>query len=465
MPKGKPPKSRGVSSTRSGSESTTRPATGAGHQRFVYRTAPIFLVGVAAVAASWLVGRHDGEKGRPQQPRAEQAKPSARSCIDRLHGLDEVLAQFRSPGGLARPALITGLTENREVRRRWTPDFLRRDPHGREPVNVQQRHALAQTGGNTKTGAELPFTLGRFISEALPTYAGSSNPPYVFDSKSFFASKGGMQLLQSFQMSPVLDFRKWYNTPNADYVLAIGGASTGIPFHFHPAAWLELIKGRKRWWVAPAGSKVQMDVYASPATGDMLADENPHICAFVQEEGDIVYVPDGYFHAVSNDLNWTVAVGQQAPGNAPDGFVDHVGKSTRALMAAAASQRNKDLARTAVRTIDTALSKWPEEPLFHNIRAKIAIDVPEANLEPVTLAEKNVEYNPRSVDARFLLLNALNRHAKHRLEDIERLCLELHNITVAYEQERLQELEDVVGQQRSKRTAVELIMREHGIRF
>ena len=134
-------------------------------------------------------------------------------------------------------------------------------------------------------------------------------------------------------------------------------------------------------------------------------------------------------------------------------------------MAAAASQRNKDLARTAVRTIDTALSKWPEEPLFHNIRAKIAIDVPEANLEPVTLAEKNVEYNPRSVDARFLLLNALNRHAKHRLEDIERLCLELHNITVAYEQERLQELEDVVGQQRSKRTAVELIMREHGIRF
>ena len=68
----------------------------------------------------------------------------------------------------------------------------------------------------------------------------------------------------------------------------------------------------------------------------------------VTEEGDIVYVPDSYFHAVSNDLNWTVAVGQQAPGNAPDGFVDHVGKSTRALMAAAASQRNKDLARTAV---------------------------------------------------------------------------------------------------------------------
>ena len=151
-----------------------------------------------------------------------------------------------------------------------------------------------------------------------------------------------------------------------------------------------------------------MDVYASPATGGMLAVENRLICAFVQEEGDIVYVPDGYFqaistllkagellsesqdsisdlsssiiiaqynfwcentvlidtfipalknglrgcpyrlfgtetnkkmqkgfgaryfHAVANLANWTVAVGQQAPGGAPDGFVDHFGQSTRA---------------------------------------------------------------------------------------------------------------------------------------
>ena len=135
MPKGKPPRSRGASSTCSGS--TTRSATRSWQR---YLTVPVILAGVAAVAASWFVGRHDGEKkARPgekkarPQPRAEQARPS---CIDRLHGLDEVLAQFRSAGGLARPALITGLTNNREVRKRWTPDFLRQDPHGREPVNV-----------------------------------------------------------------------------------------------------------------------------------------------------------------------------------------------------------------------------------------------------------------------------------------------------------------------------------------
>lgn len=72
-------------------------------------------------------------------------------------------AHFQSPGGLARPALFTGLTENQEVRKRWTPEFLRQGRHGREPVNVQQRFVLAQTGGNTKLGADLPYTLGRFL--------------------------------------------------------------------------------------------------------------------------------------------------------------------------------------------------------------------------------------------------------------------------------------------------------------
>merc|ERR1712129_119687 len=143
----------------------------------------------------------------------------------------------------------------------------------------------------------------------------------------------------------------------------------------------------------------------------------------------------------------------------------HFGQCTRAFVAAAASKRNRDLARTAVTTIDRALSKWPEEPLLHNIRAKIAIDVPKANLEAVPLAEKNVEYNPRSVDARFVLLMALNRHARHRREDIERLCLELHAEYVAYQQETLQELEDVVGQKKSKKAIVENIMWEHGIRL
>lgn len=257
---------------------------------------------------------------------------------------------------------------------------------------------------------------------------------------------GGAALLRSFQVYPGLDFSKWYGTPDVSYVLALGGASTGIPFHYHPAAWLELIKGRKRWWVAPAGAKVQMNVHASPADGDTLAAENPQICAFVQEEGDIVYVPDGYFHAVANELNWTVAVGQQAPAGAPGGFVEAHGNSLRAYTRAAASKLDKDLARTAVGAVDRALAKWPDEPLLHHIRARIALDVPaKANLQSVPLAEKNFLYNPRSVSTRLLLLRALDSHAKHRRDDIERLCRELHAEGVALEQETLPELEEVVG--------------------
>ena len=204
-----------------------------------------------------------------------------------------------------------------------------------------------------------------------------------------------------------------------------------------------------------------MDVYASPASSGDL--ENPRICAFAQEEGDIVFVPDGYYHAVANDANWTVAVGQQAPGVAPDGFPDNLARSTRAFVAAAAAPRDGDLARAAVRTVERALAKWPEEPLLHNVRAKIAVRVPEARLDAVRLAETNVDYNPRSVDARFTLLTALNRDAKHRRGDIERLCLELHAEVSAYDETAVPELEAAVGERVSKRVAVEKIMREHAI--
>ena len=91
-------------------------------------------------------------------------------------------------------------------------------------------------------------------------------------------------------------------------------------------------------------------------------------------------------------------------------------------------------------------AKWPDEPLLHHIRARIALDVPEANLQSVPLAEKNFLYNPRSVSTRLLLLRAaLDSHAKHRRDDIERLCREPHAEGVALEQETLPELEEVVG--------------------
>ena len=94
------------------------------------------------------------------------------SCVDRLHGLDAVVAEMRRNGGdLVRPALLTGLTDNGAARARWTPEFLSREPHGLEPVNAQQRYALAQAGGNTRPGAALPFTLRRFVEEGLPAYA------------------------------------------------------------------------------------------------------------------------------------------------------------------------------------------------------------------------------------------------------------------------------------------------------
>lgn len=35
-----------------------------------------------------------------------------------------------------------------------------------------------------------------------------------------------------------------------------GGNGTGIPFHFHSDSWLELVAGRKSWWIFPPGANV-----------------------------------------------------------------------------------------------------------------------------------------------------------------------------------------------------------------
>jgi ribosomal protein L16 Arg81 hydroxylase len=81
----------------------------------------------------------------------------------------------------------------------------------------------------------------------------------------------------------------------------LGPAGSGAPFHFHKDALNLLLVGRKAWFLTPPSSASYSTIPIAewvagglerPGEGDLLLCE--------QEEGDALYVPAGWGHAVLN---------------------------------------------------------------------------------------------------------------------------------------------------------------------
>ena len=89
----------------------------------------------------------------------------------------------------------------------------------------------------------------------------------------------------------------------ASVQLAIGGARSGAPLHYHKAALNTLVYGRKQWWLAPprdAGySKVPAARWAEAGPG-RYASAGRTLLRCEQRAGDVLYLPDFWGHAVLN---------------------------------------------------------------------------------------------------------------------------------------------------------------------
>ncbi|RLN52197.1 hypothetical protein BBJ29_000799 [Phytophthora kernoviae] len=110
--------------------------------------------------------------------------------------------------------------------------------------------------------------------------------------------------------------------------IVIGPQRTGAPWHQDPArtsAWNSLVKGRKRWAIYPPGSpppgvnvgkngeyresgldmpSLMWYLHVYPT---LTPDQKP--LEIIQEEGETIYVPNGWWHLVLN-LDLTIAVTQ-----------------------------------------------------------------------------------------------------------------------------------------------------------
>ena len=91
-------------------------------------------------------------------------------------------------------------------------------------------------------------------------------------------------------------------------VLSMMGKSSGVEFFAHVATWLGLVRGQKHWMLKAS----ETEKPGEPSCGDHEKDlARTDVIHCVQQPGEIIYFPQGWWHATCNMEDFTLAVGGQ----------------------------------------------------------------------------------------------------------------------------------------------------------
>ena len=217
--------------------------------------------------------------------------------------------RFETDFDLKAPFVLKGGAAAWKATERWTREHILSE-YGDAEVKVGLSSKIV---GNSGDGAERT-TIREFLQQAGA--GDGSEGPYVFDRGSFV--KEHPEILQDIQ--PPLFFKPEEGGEDSIVVyFLLGGPNSGIPLHSHTDGWNALIHGRKRWFFYPPEELPPLDfpVYRGqfaweretyPAIKANSQLSAPLEC--LQEAGDIVYIPEGWFHATSN-LGETIGVAAQ----------------------------------------------------------------------------------------------------------------------------------------------------------
>ncbi|KAJ7331204.1 hypothetical protein OS493_019985 [Desmophyllum pertusum] len=99
-------------------------------------------------------------------------------------------------------------------------------------------------------------------------------------------------------------------------IFFLGGSGSGVSFHKHADAWNGVIFGRKRWFLYPPQKTPPGGVWPSFSQLDWINKVYPNLplkdkpLECVQEEGEILYLPESYYHGTVN-IGDTMAIGIQ----------------------------------------------------------------------------------------------------------------------------------------------------------
>ena len=329
--------------------------------------------------------------------------------------------EFRSQYYLKRPVVI-----RQAVSGNWAEAFSR-EALQHDPERNMHVIAMQMIGDSIKSRCDgvkpVNLTLGTFLQKMTvpPALAPSGKnamttaPWQIFDHNALSTGPG-----QSLDRIVRKALPQWMYTPAMRAALSVGGKDAGTQFHKHSDGFSLLFVGHKRWWMTPHESmpvptfpadKIPIKVWADELFPSLDLTDKPSHC--VQAPGDIIYVPDGFYHATVN-LDDTIGIAAQNLDGGP--IQEKVTQQVQLVQASSLQElaRAKLCASLSECSLIAAQAFYDSQPKNNAGPWALATALKDngrssqANL----MAEESIRRNPKHADsytklANFLLLDIL----------------------------------------------------------
>ncbi|KAK7474975.1 hypothetical protein BaRGS_00033786 [Batillaria attramentaria] len=223
-----------------------------------------------------------------EQPDTETFRKlhTSRCNIKRISVKDLDLERFEAEFRFKKPVIVTfpNGAADWTVPEKWSQDYLRKTFGLQQASSGTADNILGNYGQASGQHSFTDFT-DRLMRQTSP---GSSDARWYVWDRGFYKNAN---ISSSLRLPPYFAAR-------------VGATGSGLTFHDHYDAWNGMVFGKKRWFVypdnksPPGGMKFTNREWYEIIYPKLTREHRPLEC--VQEEGEIIYVPEGYYHAVMN---------------------------------------------------------------------------------------------------------------------------------------------------------------------
>ena len=206
-------------------------------------------------------------------------------------------AKYRA--GPGRPILIQGAALRIES---WSPDLLLHEMEQLK-VNLSSQYFFRR----------IESASGNIILSPPNEFYHEQSTVYPHGQMSYMFSDQERDILRTFRPLEFVDLSSaslpWFPQDTFEHYFSAGIDESGLFFHQHGEAFNALVVGTKQWMLVPPKHNVQL-----PALSYEDFDGKSHWLKFIlpkikkrerpleceQNIGDVVFIPNGWFHAVRN---------------------------------------------------------------------------------------------------------------------------------------------------------------------